>query len=75
MPNIEKDASVDAIKFKDKDLKFILELGAGSGGSVSKVLHIPTNSIMARKVSILSILLPHFFIQIFSMKTFLSLQL
>ncbi|KAI8830245.1 mitogen-activated protein kinase [Chytridium lagenaria] len=37
------------VKFKDKDFQFIEELGAGSGGSVSKVLHKPTNSIMARK--------------------------
>ncbi|KAJ3218174.1 Dual specificity mitogen-activated protein kinase kinase 1 [Dinochytrium kinnereticum] len=37
------------VKFKDRDFQFIEELGAGSGGSVSKVLHKPTNSIMARK--------------------------
>ncbi|KAJ3285468.1 Dual specificity mitogen-activated protein kinase kinase 1, partial [Blyttiomyces sp. JEL0837] len=37
------------IKFKDKDLEFLGELGAGNGGSVSKVLHIPSGIIMARK--------------------------
>jgi len=36
------------------DLDFIKELGSGNGGTVSKVRHIPTNTVMARKVC-----LPH----------------
>ncbi|ORY45511.1 kinase-like protein [Rhizoclosmatium globosum] len=39
----------DAMKLKDKDLEFLGELGAGNGGTVSKVRHIPTGIIMARK--------------------------
>ncbi|KAJ3190812.1 Dual specificity mitogen-activated protein kinase kinase 1 [Irineochytrium annulatum] len=38
--------------FKEKDFHFIHELGSGAGGSVSKVLYKPKNSIMARKVII-----------------------
>lgn len=33
-----------------EDLDFVKELGSGNGGTVSKVRHIPTNTIMARKV-------------------------
>jgi mitogen-activated protein kinase kinase len=33
-----------------EDLKTLKELGAGNGGSVSKVSHTPTNKTMARKV-------------------------
>jgi mitogen-activated protein kinase kinase len=32
------------------DLEFIKELGSGNGGTVSKVRHIVTNTLMARKV-------------------------
>lgn len=39
------------MKLKDDDLEFISDLGSGSGGSVSKCLHKPTNQIMARKAS------------------------
>jgi hypothetical protein len=36
-----------------EDLQVIEELGAGNGGTVSKVLHVPTRTIMAKKVSLL----------------------
>lgn len=39
-----------------EDLEVIKELGAGNGGSVSKVQHKATKSIMARKVSATSTL-------------------
>lgn len=40
------------IKFelKAEDLKDLQELGQGNGGSVKKVEHIPTGTIMAKKV-------------------------
>jgi mitogen-activated protein kinase kinase len=40
------------IKFdlKEDDLKDLQELGQGNGGSVKKVEHIPTKTIMAKKV-------------------------
>jgi len=38
------------IDLKDSDLKPFEELGSGNGGTVNKILHVPTNTIMARKV-------------------------
>ncbi len=38
------------LDLRPEDLEFIKELGSGNGGTVSKVRHIPTNTIMARKV-------------------------
>ncbi|KAF5360405.1 hypothetical protein D9756_005080 [Leucocoprinus leucothites] len=44
----------DEMKFelKGEDLKDLQELGAGNGGSVKKVEHIPTGTLMAKKVSL-----------------------
>ncbi|KAK9479115.1 kinase-like domain-containing protein [Lipomyces japonicus] len=33
-----------------EDLKTVLELGAGNGGTVSKVMHLPTRTLMAKKM-------------------------
>ncbi|KAL2262411.1 hypothetical protein VTK26DRAFT_1405 [Humicola hyalothermophila] len=38
------------LDLKPEDLEIIKELGAGNGGTVSKVRHIPTNTVMARKI-------------------------
>lgn len=38
------------LDLRPSDLEFIKELGSGNGGTVSKVRHIVTNTIMARKV-------------------------
>jgi len=38
------------LDLKPEDLEIIKDLGAGNGGTVSKVKHIPTNTVMARKV-------------------------
>ena len=38
------------LDLKAEDLELVNELGAGNGGTVSKVRHIPTGAIMARKV-------------------------
>lgn len=40
------------LDLKPEDLEIIKDLGAGNGGTVSKVRHIPTNTVMARKVSV-----------------------
>lgn len=40
------------LDLKPEDLEIIKDLGAGNGGTVSKVRHIPTNTVMARKVSL-----------------------
>jgi mitogen-activated protein kinase kinase len=44
-----------------EDLQIMADLGEGSGGSVSKVLHVPTKTIMARKVFILMSQAPFFY--------------
>jgi mitogen-activated protein kinase kinase len=38
------------LDLRPEDLKTIERLGAGNGGTVSKVMHIPTKTIMAKKV-------------------------
>lgn len=38
------------LDLKAEDLELVGEVGAGNGGTVSKVRHIPTGAIMARKV-------------------------
>jgi hypothetical protein len=48
--NEEAVSKESKIKFKKSDIKFISRLGAGSSGSVNKVLHIPSDFIMACKV-------------------------
>ena len=35
---------------RDEDLKDLNELGQGNGGSVKRVEHVPTHTIMAKKV-------------------------
>ncbi|KAJ3077403.1 MAP kinase kinase (MEK) [Podochytrium sp. JEL0797] len=45
LPAVDKDA----LKLRDKDLEFLGELGAGNGGTVSLVKHIPSGILMARK--------------------------
>ncbi|OMJ10323.1 Dual specificity protein kinase FUZ7, partial [Smittium culicis] len=40
-----------SLNIRQEDLKTINELGSGASGTVSKVLHIPTNTQMAMKVS------------------------
>lgn len=39
------------LDLKREDLKEIKQLGSGNGGTVSKVQHIATGTVMARKVS------------------------
>lgn len=38
------------LDLRAEDLELIRELGAGNGGTVSRVKHIPTGAIMAKKV-------------------------
>lgn len=38
------------LDLRAEDLKVVNELGAGNGGTVSKVIHAPTGAIMAKKV-------------------------
>lgn len=41
------------LDLRPQDIEVIRDLGAGNGGTVSKVRHIPTNMVMARKVCLL----------------------
>jgi mitogen-activated protein kinase kinase len=36
---------------RPEDLEVLKELGSGNGGTVNKVLHVTTGTVMARKVS------------------------
>ncbi|ORX78228.1 kinase-like protein [Basidiobolus meristosporus CBS 931.73] len=38
------------LNLRQEDLKTLDELGSGNGGAVSKILHIPTKTITARKI-------------------------
>lgn len=38
------------LDLRAEDLKFLHDLGAGNGGSVSKVMHQATRTVMAKKV-------------------------
>jgi mitogen-activated protein kinase kinase len=42
--------SLGQVALKAEDLREVGDLGSGNGGSVKKVLHIPTGTIMAKKV-------------------------
>ncbi|WFD01146.1 mitogen-activated protein kinase kinase [Malassezia yamatoensis] len=42
--------SSQPLELKNHQLQTICELGAGNGGTVSKVLHVPTGILMAKKV-------------------------
>ena len=41
------------LDLKNEDLKELAELGQGNGGSVKKVEHVPTGTLMAKKVRFL----------------------
>ncbi|KAI5961370.1 STE7 [Candida pseudojiufengensis] len=43
-------STTNSIKLYNKDLLTLKQLGAGNSGSVSKILHIPTQKIMAKKI-------------------------
>ena len=50
LANLDMNAEVK-FDLRNEDLKDMQELGQGNGGSVKKVEHTPTNTIMAKKVS------------------------
>jgi len=55
LANLDMNAEIK-FDLKDGDLKDLQELGSGNGGSVKKVEHVPTKTIMAKKVSRCSLL-------------------
>ena len=42
--------SLGQVALKAEDLREVGDLGSGNGGSVKKVLHVPTGTLMAKKV-------------------------
>lgn len=57
LANLDMNAEIK-FDLKDQDLKDLHELGQGNGGSVKKVEHVPTKTIMAKKASIFASLSP-----------------
>ncbi|KAH9480718.1 Dual specificity protein kinase FUZ7 [Psilocybe cubensis] len=49
LANLDMNAEIK-FDLKNEDLKDLQELGQGNGGSVKKVEHIPTKTIMAKKI-------------------------
>lgn len=47
---MELHAPVEIADLKNADLKSLAELGQGNGGSVEKVEHVPSGTIMAKKI-------------------------
>ena len=59
LANLDMNAEVK-FDLRNEDLKDLQELGQGNGGSVKKVEHSPTSTIMAKKVcKFLVVLLQH----------------
>lgn len=53
-PSSSSSSSLDSGPFgelKNDEFKVVQDLGAGAGGTVDKVIHVPTGTIMAKKVS------------------------
>jgi mitogen-activated protein kinase kinase len=49
LANLDMNADIK-FDLKNEDLKDLQELGQGNGGSVKKVEHVPTGTIMAKKI-------------------------
>ena len=56
LANLDMNAEIK-FDLKGEDLKDLQELGQGNGGSVKKVEHVPTGTIMAKKVRLFCFLL------------------
>lgn len=53
LANLDMNAEIK-FDLRNEDLKELQELGQGNGGSVKKVEHIPTGTMMAKKVCLIS---------------------
>lgn len=51
LANLDMNAEIK-FDLKNEDLKDLQELGQGNGGSVKKVEHVPTKTMMAKKASL-----------------------
>jgi len=50
LAKLDLKKAVPRLDLKNQDLKKLADLGQGNGGSVEKVEHIPTGTIMAKKI-------------------------
>jgi mitogen-activated protein kinase kinase len=50
LANLDINSETKRFDIRNEDLKDLQELGQGNGGSVKKVEHIPTGTLMAKKV-------------------------
>jgi hypothetical protein len=50
LANLDINSETKRFDLRNEDLKDLQELGQGNGGSVKKVEHIPTGTMMAKKV-------------------------
>ena len=48
--DLKTDPVMPRLDLKKEDLKKLVDIGHGNGGSVEKVEHVPTGTIMAQKV-------------------------
>ncbi len=55
LANLELSSEHKYHDLRTEDLKDLQELGQGNGGSVKKVEHLPTGTIMAKKVRFVAI--------------------
>lgn len=60
----KEDDEEERISVKAEDLKVIGDLGAGSGGTVNKVIHQGTGLIMAKKVGAVVVIYPSGYTQL-----------
>ena len=51
LANMDMNSSIKH-DLRNDDFKELQELGQGNGGSVKKVLHVPSSTIMAKKVRV-----------------------
>ena len=54
LANLELNSENKYHDLRNEDLKDLHELGQGNGGSVKKVEHLPTGTIMAKKVDVVA---------------------
>lgn len=52
LANLDMNGETKKFDLRNEDLKDLQELGQGNGGSVKKVEHIPTGTLMAKKASL-----------------------
>lgn len=58
LANLDLNSEKKSYDLRNEDLRDMNELGQGNGGSVKKVEHVPTGTIMAKKVGAANLRIP-----------------